>query len=104
MTFDEAYAQMRAGAAIARPNWKKIVFLFWARENVWVYYKSGKVSPLWMFNGALSEATDWFVVQVENLPTIPESKPKPQPTQTRRTLLSRLARKQELMRQRHGGK
>lgn len=77
MTFDEAYWRMRSGAAIARPGWKKIDYLFWGHERVWMAYKDGRVRPLYWITHVFGEAMDWFIVEVESLPYIPPPKPQP---------------------------
>jgi hypothetical protein len=102
MNFDDAYKLMRDGAAIARPGWKSIDYLFWGREYVWAKYKAGRVTPFWWFTGALADANDWFVVEVESLPVLPPLKPAPQLVKRpRENSAERRARRQAEMRARY---
>lgn len=77
MNFDEAYARMKQGQAIAHPHWKTVAYLFWARDTMWRVYKNGKFQPMGFISSALCDATDWITVKVEKFPTVPEPKPKP---------------------------
>lgn len=98
MTFDEAYQRMRQGAAIARPGWKKIEFLFWAHGAMKAKHRSGYIQNFAVFNGP-GDQDDWFIVQA----TIPRLEPpKPKKPQGSKGLLtgSRLAARQAEMRRR----
>jgi hypothetical protein len=63
MTFDEAYKKMREGAAIARPGWKKIRYLFWSHGYVRALHYSGQITMIGIFSGP-QEDEDWFVVDI----------------------------------------
>jgi len=97
MTFDEAYKRMREGAAIARPGWKKVRFLFWAHGYVRALHYSGLVYIIGTFAGP-QDQDDWFIVGAP----IPEvAPPKPKRPEGRRPFARNLAERQAEMKSRH---
>lgn len=96
MTWDEAYCEMKAGAAIARPGWTGIHYLFWEREMVWAFHSSGRVQCYQhYFQRAAGKETDWYIVTDVSKPPAPVEKPK---RGGERSFLIGLAAKQAEMR------
>lgn len=99
MNFERAFQAMGSGKAIARPNWKSIVYLFLERGVVWALYVNGAVRCFSYFAPSLQEATDWFIVKVDELPDAPKpSSFKPSNASREYFSSARLAKKQERMR------
>lgn len=98
MKWDEAYSEMKDGAAIARPGWRAIHYLFWEREMVWAFHSSGRVQCYQhYFMRAAGNETDWFIVQNVSKPSLPPPKKK----QSERPFARRLAERQAEMKQRY---
>lgn len=96
MTWPEAYRAMQDGAAIARPGWQGIHYLFWEREMVWAFHVSGRVQCYQHYlPSRAGDETDWFVVADVSKPPVPQPRP-----QSAKPFTGRLAQRQSEMRQR----
>lgn len=94
----EAVDLMKRGAAIARPGWTGIHYLFYSAGKVWAFKATGKVQCFEHYFQArnLIPRNDWYVVENPSLPALPASHPKTEsPDYWPRTLAERQAAMRE---------